>query len=61
MPLTAREAAKLIRKNGGKFVRHGSRHDIFETADGEEIQVPRHQGDLSPGVEREIKNKLGLQ
>lgn len=61
MPLTAREAIKLIRKHKGKFVRHGSRHDIFETVDGKEIQVPRHPGDLSSGVEREIKEKLGLK
>ena len=61
MPLTAREAAKLIKKLGGKFIRHGSRHDIFETADGTEIQVPRHAKDLSPGVERDIKEKLGLR
>lgn len=61
MPLTAREAAKLIKKRGGRFVRHGGRHDIYETEDGTEIQVPRHPGDLSPGVERDIKEKLGLQ
>ena len=60
MPLTPRDAFRLIRKHGGKFVRHGGRHDIFESADGKEIQVPRHSGDLSPGVERSIKEKLGL-
>ena len=41
-------------------VRHSSRHDIYETADGTEIQVPRHAKDLNPGVERDIKEKLGL-
>lgn len=61
MPLTAREAARLIRKSGGRFVSHGGRHDIYETADGTEIQVPRHAKDLSPGVERDIKEKLGLR
>lgn len=61
MPLTAREAVKLIRMSGGRFVRHGGRHDIYETADGTEIQVPRHVRDLSPGVERDIKDKLGLR
>lgn len=60
MPLTSREAAKLIKKSGGRFVRNGGRHDIFETADGKEIQVPRHPGDLSSGVERDIRKKLGL-
>ncbi len=61
MPLSYREAVKLLRKNGGRFVRHGARHDIFETRDGQEIQVPRHAKDLSPGVERDIKEKLGLR
>lgn len=61
MPLTAREAAKLIKKNGGKLVRHGGRHDTYETADGTEIQVPRHAKDLSPGVERDIRERLGLK
>lgn len=61
MPLTAREAIRLIRKNGGRFVRHGARHDIFESADGKEIQVPRHVKDLTPGVEHDIKDKLGLK
>lgn len=61
MPLTAREAVRLIRKQGGRFVRHGGAHDIYESADGTEIQVPRHAKDLSPGVERDIKQKLGLK
>lgn len=61
MPLTAREVIKLIKKMGGRFVRHGGRHDIYETADGTEIQVPRHAKDLSSGVERDIKQKLGLK
>ena len=61
MPLAPREAIRLRRKHGGKFVRHGGRHDIFELPNGQLIQVPRHPGDLSPGVERDIKEKLGLK
>lgn len=61
MPLTYREALKLIRKHGGRFIRHGANHDIFITVSGEEIQVPRHPGTLSSGVERSIKKKLGLK
>ena len=61
MPMDYRQAAKLIRKHGGKFVRHGASHDIFETADGQEISLPRHKDeDISKGVERDIKKKLGL-
>ena len=39
----------------------GARHDTFETKDGKEIQVPRHAKDLSSGVERDIKEKLGMR
>ena len=60
MPTTAREAIRLTKKMGGRFVRHGARHDIFANAAGEEFPIPRHPGDLSPGVERAIKEKLGL-
>ena len=57
MPMTAREAIRLTKKMGGRFVRHGARHD---NAAGEEFPILRHPGDLSPGVERAIKEKLGL-
>lgn len=57
MPMTYREAVKLIKKNGGIFKGHGGKHDIFEMPDGTKIQVPRHRKDLSPGVERDIKKK----
>ena len=60
MPLTARQAVKLTKKMGGRFVRHGGNHDIYANAEGEEFPIPRHTGDLSPGVERDIKDKLGL-
>ena len=29
MPMTAREAIRLTKKMGGRFVRHGAKHDIF--------------------------------
>lgn len=60
MPLSVRDAVRLIKKCGGRFVRHGASHDVYETIDGAEIFIPRHPGDLSPGVERDIKKKLGL-
>lgn len=51
MLMTAREAIRLTKKMGGRFVRHGSRHDIFTNAAGEEFPTPppRHPGDLSRG------------
>ncbi|WP_172135539.1 type II toxin-antitoxin system HicA family toxin [Adlercreutzia sp. ZJ473] len=59
--MTAREAARLTRKLGGRFVRHGGSHDIYANAAGEEFPIPRHPGDLSPKVEQSIKEKLGLR
>lgn len=60
MPLTVRQAIRLTKKMGGRFIRHGAQHDIYANAAGEEFPIPRYPGDLSPGVERSIKQKLGL-
>ncbi len=60
MPFDYRAAVRLIARNGGRLVRHGASHDVFVTRDGTQIIVPRHPGDLSRGVERDIKKKLGL-
>ena len=61
MPMTKRDAEKLSREHNARFVRHGDRHDIWENDAGEPFQIPRHSGDLSPGVERKIKEALGLK
>lgn len=57
MPMTYRDAARLIRQNGGKLKAHGGNHDLFEMPWGTQIQVPRHKGDFSRGVEKDIKDK----
>ena len=57
MPLTYRSAVKLIRARGGVFTGHGREHDEFTMPWGEKVMVPRHRGDLSPGVERDIVKK----
>ena len=61
MPMTKRDAEKLARKMNAEFVRHGDRHDVWRSEGGELFQIPRHPGDLSPGVERKIKSALGLK
>lgn len=38
--MTAREAIRLTKKMGGRFVRHGAKHDIFANAAGEEFPIP---------------------
>ena len=58
MPMTTREAIKLILKQGGQKVRSGAKHDVY-IWNGQIIAVPRHRGDLSPGVERQIRDILG--
>lgn len=58
MPMNYRDAAKLIKKNGGKLSSHGSRHDIFIMPWGTKIAVPRHPGDFSKGVEDDIKKRV---
>ena len=52
--MTAREAIRLTKKMGGRFVRHGAKHDIFANAAGEEFPIPPgipeifHQGSSEP-------------
>ena len=60
MPLTYREAVRLILACGGSLRSHGTRHDVFYAPNGSLIAVPRHKGDLTVGVERDIRRKLGL-
>jgi predicted RNA binding protein YcfA (HicA-like mRNA interferase family) len=57
MSLTARKAIQMILKKGGHKVRAGAEHDIYNV-NGTLIPVPRHRGDLSPGVEQEIRKAL---
>lgn len=59
MPMTPRQAMKLIVECGGVFWRHGARHDLYRF-NGKVIAVPRHAKDLTPGVERDVLRKLGL-
>ena len=60
MPMTAREAIRLTKKMGGRFVRHGARHDIFANAAGEEFPIPPTSRKYFAGGRASIKEKLGL-
>ena len=57
MPMTYRDAARYIADRGGSLLAHGKEHDTFVMPWGTKIRVPRHRGDLSPGVERDIKQR----
>ena len=61
VPLNYRRAVRLIRQQGGRFVRHGSRHDAFEMPDGTEVILPKHPRDYSVGVENDILRRIGLK
>ena len=61
MPMTKREAERLAKKHGARFLRHGSRHDLWISADNKIISIPRHPGDFTRGVERDIKSILGIR
>ena len=61
MPMTKRDAEKLARQHGARFVRHGASHDLWMSADGEIISIPRHPKDFTRGVEHDIKSKLGIR
>lgn len=50
-------AIKLIKEHGGIFIGHGARHDGFEMPWGTKVQVPRHKGDFSSGVEDDIRKR----
>lgn len=60
MPMTAREAIRLTKKWADAS--SGTERDttFSRTRLAKEFPIPRHPGDLSPGVERAIKEKLGL-
>lgn len=58
MPMTKRDAEKMARDSGAKFLRHGASHDLWLSAGGELVKIPRHPKDFTRGVEHDIKSKL---
>lgn len=58
MPMKAQEAIKRLKREGWKEVRQTGSHKQFKK-DGQRITVPDHRGDLTPGVEKDIKKKAG--
>lgn len=58
MPITAQEALRRLKREGWKIVRQVGSH-VQLVKDGKRITVPNHRGDLTPGVERDIRKKAG--
>lgn len=58
MPMTAKEALRRLLREGWKEARQtGSHKQLIK--DGVRITIPIHGGDLTPGVEKDIKRKAG--
>ena len=57
MPMTYRDAVRYIKERGGVFLEHGKEHDTFMMPWGTKIRLPRHRGDLKPGVEDDVKKR----
>lgn len=53
---------KQLKKNGCTFVRHGKRHDIWESPiTGRLFAVPRHGAkEIPTGTANEIKEQAGI-
>ena len=57
MPMTYRDAVQYVLARDGVFLNHGREHDTFVMPWETKIRIPRHRGNLSPGVENDIKKR----
>lgn len=56
--MTAQDALRRLKRENWIVVRQSGSH-VQLVKDGKRITVPNHRGDLTPGVERDIKKKAG--
>lgn len=63
MPMSSKEMIKLLEKNGFVYLKsgRGSHRKFKNPKTGKVTQVPFHNGDLSPGLEKEILKQAGLK
>lgn len=59
-PLPYRKVERALKRNGFRIVRQRGSHVFFERADGRTTVVPRHGGDVPPGLVRKILADAGL-
>ncbi len=57
--MKTRDFIKLLLKNGWRFKRHGSGHDIYEK-DGSRESVPRHR-EMDEDLAKAIISRRGLK
>lgn len=58
MPMKAQEALRRLKREGWIAARQSGSH-IQMVKDGKRITIPNHSGDLTPGVEKDIRRKAG--
>lgn len=58
--MKAQEALRRLTREGWVVMRQTGSH-IQLMKDGKRLTLPYHRGDLSPGVERDIKRKAGWE
>lgn len=59
--ITPRELIKKLQRLVGlSYQRHGGNHDIWKTADGRTVPIPRHARDLAIGTLKKILKEAGL-
>ena len=61
MPMTAKEMARLLLKNGFKLERQFGSHQFYVHPDGRCTTVPMHAKDLKKGTEQRILKDAGLK
>lgn len=52
---------KLVKKLNLRLVRNGRSHDLYESASGAQIAIPRHSKDLGRGLTRKIIKQAGVE
>jgi predicted RNA binding protein YcfA (HicA-like mRNA interferase family) len=59
-PVTARDLARIVHRQGFFWKRQSGSHAGYEHKDGRRILIPMHSGDLGKGLLRKIIKDLGL-
>jgi len=59
-PMPYRKVDRLMREHGFEAVRQAGSHVTYAHSDGRTTVVPRHGGDLSPGLLRKILKDTGI-
>ena len=56
------ELLKKLKKNGVKFVKHGTKHDdYFSPITGKIVRIPRHKTEVATGTLHNILTDAGLK